>query len=579
MAIAQLMNKKAFKTIGILLVLLSAYYIYQSVVDLTSSDEIKVIIQKLKLPIAIGVVAYFIGGLSNAWGWALLFEKRLHTSIALIYLKTQIGKYLPGNFGHFAGRQVLVKNLGVSHKSLLLYQGKDLALNLLAALLLIFIAFHFGEISKIENPWILAARDFSPLTETLIGLTLFGFILLTPRSVLKKWGAQRFLMALPFYLFFLLISSLIFYYLANLLSPETQDIGSLIFAYLIAWVLGFVVVGAPGGIGIREATLIYLLTPVLGSAEIIVLASAHRLIAISGELLGFLFALCFKKQITQNLIIIPIVLFTANLAFAKCKSTFRNFVKDHSPRLGELLPNDDCVINKITPYKMPETLEIIYEEYKKTNIKEKNIHYSFGPKRAARDGENTIDLDKENLLAKKWLLFLQDKHKNILHEVILVPGHGPKDLKEPLSQVSIQRVHLALGQAKALQAPLLIFTGGNVHPENTPYNEAYEMKKYAIGKLNVPEEFVFLEPYARHSTTNLRNSARIMKSFEISQALIVTTRGQAQYFGNSNVNSFSLRAKTTLGYSLGNLDMVSGNTVTYTPSNKVFTRGTDPKDP
>ncbi|HRH45562.1 MAG TPA: ElyC/SanA/YdcF family protein, partial [Pyrinomonadaceae bacterium] len=56
----------------------------------------------------------------------------------------------------------------------------------------------------------------------------------------------------------------------------------------------------------------------------------------------------------------------------------------------------------------------------------------------------------------------------------------------------------------------LILSGGYVHPAHTPFCEAIEMKKYIMEKYGIPEKYIFIEPHARHTTTNVRNAARIM---------------------------------------------------------------------
>ena len=58
-------------------------------------------------------------------------------------------------------------------------------------------------------------------------------------------------------------------------------------AYAFAWLLGFVVVFAPSGFGIREATLIALLSPQLGTAPAVLVAVTLRLANTVGDLLAF----------------------------------------------------------------------------------------------------------------------------------------------------------------------------------------------------------------------------------------------------------------------------------------------------
>ena len=49
--------------------------------------------------------------------------------------------------------------------------------------------------------------------------------------------------------------------------------------------IGFLTPGAPSGIGIREALLVYFLGPELGAAQAIVIAALFRVATISGDLL------------------------------------------------------------------------------------------------------------------------------------------------------------------------------------------------------------------------------------------------------------------------------------------------------
>jgi hypothetical protein len=60
----------------------------------------------------------------------------------------------------------------------------------------------------------------------------------------------------------------------------------------LAWVVGYVTPGAPGGLGLREAVLVLGLSPVVGDAEAMAVALAYRLVTIVADALlaggGFL---------------------------------------------------------------------------------------------------------------------------------------------------------------------------------------------------------------------------------------------------------------------------------------------------
>ena len=61
-----------------------------------------------------------------------------------------------------------------------------------------------------------------------------------------------------------------------------------------------------------------------------------------------------------------------------------------------------------------------------------------------------------------------------------------------------------------------------------------EMKKYLMNHLKVPENAIIMEPHARHTTTNLRNGARLIYRYGIpfdKAALTSTSRGQSSSIG------------------------------------------------
>ena len=126
------------------------------------------------------------------------------------------------------------------------------------------------------------------------------------------------------------------------------------------------------------------------------------------------------------------------------------------------------------------------------------------------------------------------------YSVILVPGAGPDDPKTPLSAEGMLRCRLAAVQYKKGAAPFVMVSGGKVHPYKTTWCEALEMKKFLIEKLNIPENAIIMEPHARHTTTNMRNCARLIFRYGMpfNKACITTTSG-----GQSMMISNTLAAR------------------------------------
>lgn len=122
------------------------------------------------------------------------------------------------------------------------------------------------------------------------------------------------------------------------------------------------------------------------------------------------------------------------------------------------------------------------------------------------------------------------------YSVILIPGAGPDDYETALSAEGILRCRLAAALYQKGVAPFIVTSGGKVHPYKTNYCEAIEMKKYLIEKMNIPPDAILIEPHARHTTTNMRNTARMMFRYGIpfdKAAITCTTRGQSYMIGET----------------------------------------------
>lgn len=116
------------------------------------------------------------------------------------------------------------------------------------------------------------------------------------------------------------------------------------------------------------------------------------------------------------------------------------------------------------------------------------------------------------------------------YTLILVPGAGPDDPTVPLSAEGMLRCRLAAIQYRKGLAPYIMVSGGKVHPYKTKYCEAAEMKVFLINELHIPENAVIAEPHARHTTTNMRNCARLIFRYGMpftKPCLAVTSRGQS----------------------------------------------------
>lgn len=167
--------------------------------------------------------------------------------------------------------------------------------------------------------------------------------------------------------------------------------------------------------------------------------------------------------------------------------------------------------------------------------------------------------------------------------LILVPGQGPTDLDTPLAEQGKLRADLAAQRYSAGLAPLIALSGGHVHPDRTPYAEALEMKKYLREVHGIPEEALFVDPHARHTTTNLRNVTRLLlrAGVPVDRPLLVTSDlGQSLYIGYWH-GMFGPRCEEELGYlPWRSLVPLSTNDACMRPTAvSLHADGRDPLDP
>lgn len=244
----------------------------------------------------------------SGWVWIWLL-KMLRQSIAWrtalpIYLTSNIAKYLPGNVGHFylrvrgisqagcplkvATLSVLLEPLLMAESALLLglfspsfgwikttFQGWKLTLQIIISMM-ILASIH----PAIFNPIIqlLSRLKSSPQSETIYLkqypwvplLGEMGFLLLRGTGFLIVW--------------------------LSLASVHLKQIPILFSAFSFAWLMGLIVPGAPGGMGVFEATAIALLDRQEFPPAIILATTAiYRFISILAEVIAAAVAWFFQQ--------------------------------------------------------------------------------------------------------------------------------------------------------------------------------------------------------------------------------------------------------------------------------------------
>jgi len=166
------------------------------------------------------------------------------------------------------------------------------------------------------------------------------------------------------------------------------------------------------------------------------------------------------------------------------------------------------------------------------------------------------------------------------YSFILVLGAGPADSAR-LSQTGAKRADQAAQLFLEHQAPLIILSGGHVHPMQTPYSEAIEMKKYVMEKFKIPEQNILIDPHARHTTTNFRNAARLVFRYGIPTDRKAVVTSSEDHITYTTKEDFRGRCLKELGYFPAEfINRISPIEAEFKPSvASLFLDANDPLDP
>ena len=209
-----------------------------------------------------------------------------------VYAVTQFGKYLPGNIGHYVGRHVLLRRYGIGHMALLMGTLTEACFLVLAALVWASSSLSavWPHLTVHLHAWVVLATEVIVLTTLVLADQAW-------RKRSPRWSRffplhtpGRLIAVLPLHLLLFATMSA-----ALMLPAQALSIGSLMSLLpgvaATSWIAGFLVIGAPAGIGVREAVFVALLRGHMPESDILLLAAAFRVATFGGDVLFFLIGL------------------------------------------------------------------------------------------------------------------------------------------------------------------------------------------------------------------------------------------------------------------------------------------------
>ena len=274
--------------VGSLLTLLAIYYILQSMhgnmTELGNYSFSTVQVHWLIL----AALTYGVSLITTAMAWPTILRSSgimINWKVALsIGVAAQFGKYLPGNIAHYLGRAAIAKNYSISltdstRSTLLEFVSALLAAGLISLVAILAMPKLYMDIIT-PLPALLSGLPYEAGLAALILMLLAGFAVVLTKADGQK-PSNRFRLTAVAWLIgsFLLAGCSLFLVLIAFNINAPSNIISIIFIYALAWLGGFLVPGAPAGIGVREVILLALLTPYCGPLVAIIVSLAHRLLS------------------------------------------------------------------------------------------------------------------------------------------------------------------------------------------------------------------------------------------------------------------------------------------------------------
>ncbi|MDJ0724520.1 MAG: lysylphosphatidylglycerol synthase domain-containing protein [Prochloraceae cyanobacterium] len=246
------------------------------------------------LMLAIALIVTFLAHIWSGWVWTWILQDlkyNLKTTKAVrVYLKTNVAKYLPGNVWHYYGRIEAICKVGNSLGSASCSVLLEPLLMAAAALIIVIIGSSFGLVSEYN----LAELQIFGLIAILLGIHPCILNPLIQRLNRLKgktdncdcYRLQRYPLApLIGELGFVILRGIGFLFVCQgLMFVNLDRIPQLVTIFSLAWLLGLIVPGAPGGMGVFETVAIASFDPnYFPQASILAAVALYRLVSIIAE--------------------------------------------------------------------------------------------------------------------------------------------------------------------------------------------------------------------------------------------------------------------------------------------------------
>jgi hypothetical protein len=248
----------------------------------------------------------------NACVWFLMLRAgKVQASPRLaysIYGQAQIAKYLPGNVFQYLGRVALARRHDLPLEPVVLTTGLEMLLAVAVAAIFGCLGIVSERPDELED-LLSQTRDLAFPATVIAAVGILAAILVAAAPRVRAWLRARLVyigfrtlsvtMAVYAVVFLIYGVSMVVLFRSAWGLPAPLGVWELSWRFALAWVLGFVVPGAPGGVGIREAALLTLFQRQMGLQTALDLAILLRVVTVLGDLLAFASAHALRPATTR----------------------------------------------------------------------------------------------------------------------------------------------------------------------------------------------------------------------------------------------------------------------------------------
>ena len=255
------------------------------------------------LAVILGGLVYALLCLLPALAWGRLLSvlaarKMPAGQAVVVYGRSQIAKYLPGNVFHYAGRHVMAVTRGFAHAPSLYATLYETLFMLLTSAVVILLLSLFYRTARLWLPAlgavvVLGAALYLPRLANHLLVDRFGLVKTRLPEPKNRRDLLRLAAPAGLYFPFWIGGSLLLYAAARLVHVSGPGFDPTFFflVYPAAWLTGFVVPGASAGAGVRETVIVLFLGALLGQADALSAALLFRGMTLGGDFCFFLLAL------------------------------------------------------------------------------------------------------------------------------------------------------------------------------------------------------------------------------------------------------------------------------------------------